>query len=295
MTRGATQQDLRYAVRALRRAPAFTLITAVVLAVGIAAVAATWNVFATVVLDAVPGPYSSRILNVSFVSPAVPSLHSPLTASSIDELRAHSRVFDEVAGYQKSRPVTVRIGSVDHAATPLLVSTRFFEVFAVAPLGGRWFGASEFRAGHDRVVVLSERFWREALDGDADLVGTAIHIDGQPYTVVGVMPRSFTVPQPNVDLWMPETLAPVQFHLPKARMENTIARLRAGVSLQEAKRYAAALIPAVDRQTGEDLRFGIAPLRDSLVGQDVEHVLRLFLAAVMLVCSSPARTRRSCC
>jgi len=220
--------DVRFAMRALLRAPSFALAAILSVALGIGASAAIFTVVDAVLLRPLPIPHPEDFTYVGWVwkpGDEIPAL----TALQYEFIRAHRRSLEAVAAY---RTEEAQLGDT-RDATPvrgLRVSGDFFRTIGFTPRLGRAFDATELAAGGPRVVILSDGIWRTRFGRDANIVGRQIRLDGEPRTVVGVLPADFRFPP---SMGHDGFIVPFAFRAdPADEGHNTdaIARLRHGTS-----------------------------------------------------------------
>ena len=236
-------RDLRVAARVLARDPAFSLTAASTLAVCIGANAALFTVVHHVLLRPLPVPEPSRILLMSNLYPkagatdssnsGVPDYYDRLKAVTVLESQAMFQSRSVSIGHEG---LPVRLQIVD--ATP-----SYFRVMGVAPALGRVFTDDEGEVGNDKRVVLSDALWHRQFAGDPGVVGRDVRLNGQPYTIVGVMPRSFQGLDPEVMAW--RALAfPAEQRSDEHRHSNNywnVGRLKPGATLAQAQAQVDAL------------------------------------------------------
>jgi hypothetical protein len=185
-------QDLRYAARSLRRAPAFAAIAIVTLALGIGANTAMFSVLNTYLFRPLPYAQPERLVQVYRTS-----IHSdswPHSAANFIDLRVRNDVFTEMVTFSGTTPVLIRDGRPAERLQGLLVSGNFFAALGVPPTLGRVFSDEEDQPGANNVIVLSERAWRNRFGTDPTLIGRSLQLDGQSVQVIGVMPAAFEHP-----------------------------------------------------------------------------------------------------
>ncbi len=279
--------DLRYAARSLRRAPGFTAVAIVTLALGIGANTAMFSVLNTYLFRPLPYPQSERLVGVFRTS-----IHSdswPHSPANFIDFRTRNDVFTEMVTFNGTTPVLVRDGQPAERLQGLLVSGNFFAALGVAPTLGRVFTDEEDLPGADNVVVLSDRAWRNRFGADSELVGRTVQIDGQGVQVIGVMPAEFEHPLlwGTVDFWRPIAFNPEQRQSRGNNYLRAFARLKPGVDIDSAQRSMAALAANLSRETSanqnESLR--LAPLQRSS-SSDVSRSVMWFtfgLAGVVLL------------
>ena len=235
--------DLRVALRLLWKDKAFTITAALTLALCIGANTALFSVVHNVLLRPLPVPDSDQIL---LMGNAYPGAGAAIGGSSgvpdyYDRLRDVS-AFEEQALYQG------RNHSIDQSGTPTRVrvthaTPSFFRLIRVAPVVGRTFTPEEGEIGNEKKAVLSYGLWQSQFGGDPRVVGKDIRMDGQPYTVVGVMPKGFYFLNPEVLMWTPLAFTPDQ-KADSSRHNNSwqnIGRLKPGATLQQAQQQVNAL------------------------------------------------------
>jgi putative ABC transport system permease protein len=279
-------QDLRYALRSFRKAPGFAMAAIIVMALGIGANSAIFSVVNTVLLEPLPFSDPARLVQLWHVPP--PKSFPGMTKFAVSpanylDWQKMNHVFSETSIYGfdsfnltgSDKPEKVNSGSV---------SASFFSVLGTPPLLGRAFTADEEQSGRNHEVILSHAYWRQHFGGDKSIVGRQIQLNGEAYTVIGVMPASFTFPT-FAQIWTPLTLSSDERNVRGIHDYLAIGRLKPGVSLQQANaelgtisQNLAAAYPADDKDWGAMA----VPLRDELVG-DVRPALLVLLCAVVFV------------
>jgi len=236
-------RDLRVAARVLARDRAFSLTAASTLAVCIGANAALFTVVHHVLLRPLPVPEPSRILLMSNLYPkagatdssnsGVPDYYDRLKAVTVFESQAMFQSRSVSIGHEG---VPVRLQVVD--ATP-----SYFRVMGVAPALGRVFTDDEGEVGNDKRVVLSDALWHSRFGADPGAIGRDVRLNGQPYTIVGVMPRSFQGLDPEVMLWRALAFPPEQRSDEQRHSNNywNVGRLKPGATLAQAQAQVDAL------------------------------------------------------
>ncbi|MGH7694399.1 MAG: ADOP family duplicated permease [Gemmatimonadaceae bacterium] len=273
-------QDVRYGLRALRRAPAFTIVAVLTLALAIGANSAVFTVVSNVLLKPLPFRDPSRLFIVSRIPTNLPfELPPGLDDRLYLTYRERARSFESVAGYQRQQ---VTLSGVGDAARLFAtrVSANFFSVLGVAPAIGRSFAPVEEQPGSDDVVILGEKIWRQRFNSDASVIGRAIAIDGMQRTVVGVMPGGFTFPASS-DLWVPLSY---RFDPDNSFIVSTVGRLRAGATPQQARAELESIAEENPDPRAASFTFvaAIMPLKDQLTG-NIRRPLYIFGGAVGFV------------
>jgi len=276
-------QDIRYAARVLRREPAFTGAAVFSLALGIAATTAVFSIADTIFLRPLPYADAERLvwLGVSF-----PSIHGEfLPSPDYVAWRRDNHVFQQLAATQVSLSNIMILGAPDPAEVHAIrVSANFLSAFAVTPLLGRTFTAQEELPNGPKAVLLTYQFWRDRFQGRRDIVGSIIRLDSQPYTVVGVLPRSFVYPaDAKIELLATLPVSPTASHRDRSMAAwAAYGRLKPGITLPRARAdletlYAAskADLPGFFRA---DNPLVLQPLRDHRVG-NVHTLLFVLMGA----------------
>ncbi len=274
-------QDLRIALRQLLKQPAFTLVILLTLALGIGANTAIFSVAYGVLLRPLPYPNPGRIVGVTAVYGTNPSLVG-VTWSEAQFLEQHNTAFSSLAA-STSVGFNLMTGTEADRVDGLRVSAPYFDVLGVHPLLGRTLTADEDQVGGPDAVVLSYGVWQRLLGGDPAVIGKAVRLDGQPFTVVGVMPAGFRS-QPDAEVWT--TLAQAAHTVGSGQNLELIGRLKPGMSVAQANAGMNGLtVPyreAFPKMVSGDYRLGAAPWHD-LVVQDVRTPVRILFGAIAFV------------
>jgi predicted permease len=242
-------RDLRMAVRSLRAGGASTAIAIVTLALGIGINAAIFSVLDAVIFTEVPFRDHDRLVEITNFDPQQKMSFAGTTRRVVSEWRTQTDVFDRVEGYESTSLVyETRRGAemiAGAAVTPSL-----FEMLGVRPALGRSFQPGDGEDGSPRTVIVNDAFWRNELGSTADLSQAGIQVDGQRYSVVGVMPASFRFPTGSEKIWMPFDLKNPPAGSPVGRVMTPFARLAPGVSLEAAEREARARGSRINEAAG---------------------------------------------
>ena len=266
-------QDLRYAVRTLIKSPGFTAATVLTLALGIGANSAIFSVVNTVLLK--PLPYDRPDQLVAIFSRDAQGQRQYVTQPDLDDWRTMSRSFTTLGSYVGQ---SVNLTGLDEPQRVLgvFVSSDFFSALGVQPASGRLFLPGEDRQGAERVAVLSDRVWHSRLGGDKTIVGKSINFNGEPYTVVGILPTGFVFPAMDADVYLPAFKYP-NYSLDRAQTScAVIGRLRPDASvaagqaeLNTVAARLAASYPASNKGRGVEVislkETVISDLRPSIV------------------------------
>jgi putative ABC transport system permease protein len=244
-------RDVRYALRQLRRTPSFSVIAIATLALGIGGTTAMFSAFDAVLIRPLPYAEADRLVMIwdDMGGKDITSRHNPPPAEWI-EWRRLNTVFTDLACSQPGEPTISGDGEPEQIPARKVTWT-FWSVLGVRPALGRVFTEAEDNASV-RVVVISHGLWQRRFGGRSDVVGRKMSLDDQPYEVIGVMPQDFYfMPSREIDIWMPASF-PAWMRTNFAWHDaHIIARLKPGVTLQQARDSMAALSLQV---TAKDFR-----------------------------------------
>jgi putative ABC transport system permease protein len=289
--------DLRYALRQLRRAPGFAVVAIVTLALGIGANTTIFSVVRGILLR--PLPYAAPDQSVMIWTHLNGKDKQWVSPAEYADYRAQSSIFSSAAIFDEGSFTLAG----DHDAESVRggeVSASLFSTVGATPILGRVFTAEEDQEGGPRLVVIGEGIWRRRYGADAAIIGRAIQIDAQAYTVIGVMPEAFRLP---IDF---AVAAPTQFWIPLDLPGGAIeergnhsyfvtARLRPGLAIESARQQFGTFIDAMKQKYPDYYRksfdVSLATLREEVVGR-VRPALLLLLGAVgfvlLMACSNIA-------
>ena len=230
--------DFAYALRTFRRMPAFTAVATITLALGIGATSAMFTLVNSILLRPLPYPESDRLVRVIQSYPEIGLDTWGLNQQNIALYRDRSTDFVAFAAYQNGS-ATIR-GTKEPQRLPIArVTSEFFRAIGVNPAIGRPFTAEEDSPGKNTVVILSYGTWQRRFGGDPSVLGTTMQINEQPFRIIGVMPRGFAFPRPDVGAWLPLGLDPLRRF---GFTSSGIARLKPGVTPEHAERQTTAIM-----------------------------------------------------
>ena len=271
-------QDLRYGLRQLRRNPGFTAVAVLTLALGIGATTAIFTVFNAVLLRPLPYSDPSRLVYISENLGPKYGVSAYMSYKEFTALRDQNRTLSAIAGYMFSFANLAGEGKAQHLIYGL-ASTSFFSLLQVHPALGRLFLPQEDHRGGPLVTILSHGLWANHFHSDPHIVGKSITLDGKSYTVVGVLPPGFVVPEQDpVDyqLWIPLAIredAPGPVQLAKA-----VGRLRPGVSLASANSELNTILQST-LPKGQEENLVLSNWQNEIVSKS-QRLLMLFMGAV---------------
>ena len=275
----SVRSDCRYALRQLRKNPGFTAVAVLTLALGIGVTTAIFSVVYGVLLRPLPYPDPNRIVAVFEVTSK--GRPSRVADPNFNDFRDQSRSFQAIAKYHDN------VASVSGASQPTRttvagVSPDFLKVFGIQPILGRDFTAIDAKKGAGPTVLVSYGYWRQYLGSPRDLSQSHLKIDSAVFSVIGVLPAGFRFPA-DVDLWLP---ADLEGENPSRTSHNynAVARLRDGVTVEQANRDISAIARRIHDTSSEQgdylLTDGkVVPLQDSITGK-ARSALLVLLGAV---------------
>ena len=248
--------DIRYALRLLIKSPGFALAAIVIMALGIGANTAIFSVVNAVLLRPLPFEQPGQLVKLFETPPP----ESGLTATKYEispanylDWRSQNRVFDHMANFYPAYKYSLVGQGEPQSITTATVSPDFFLTLRAKPILGRTFAPGEEGPGRDNLVVLSQTFWQNQFGADPRIIGKDISLDGRARTVIGVMPSSLqfpvaTDPASKVQVWVPLHWTDKDRANRGKRNYQAIARLKPGVSVQQAQAQMNTLSAQLARQ-----------------------------------------------
>lgn len=275
-------KDLQYAYRTLIKSPGFTLVCLLTLAVGIGANTAIFSFVDSVLLKPLPYADADRIVRV-LEKPPLGARNGISTLNYLDWQRANT-VFDHMAA-QAGGPVTLTGFAEPVQLRGGRVSAHYFEIFGIQATLGRTFAAGEDEIGKEHVAVLSHVLWSTQFGGDPKWIGRTIRLDGEPYTVIGVLPEGSAFDRAYNQIWRPLAFQPENmtrnFH-----WFGSFAKLKPGVTLEKARAQMDSIGARIARDYPDSNKgWGVVVERFSevLVDSDLRRSLYVLLAAAGMV------------
>ena len=274
--------DVRYGLRSLLKAPGFTAIAVLTLALGVGAVSAIFSFVDGVLLKPLPYPDPDRVVLVWEKPPD--GGNNVVSAMNFLDWKAQSDAFSAIAAVTGGAMTLTGYGDPQQLRAAR-VSAGYFDAFGVKAAVGRTFTADEDQPGKERVVVLSHRLWATEFGADASLVGRTITLDNQAFTVIGVLPKDSPFDRTFNRMWRPLAFSPAErtrnFH-----WLQVVARLKGGFTIEQAR----AQMDGIGRQIAADYPdsnkgWGVSIVRyaDSIVGPQLQSSLYVLLAAVAML------------
>ena len=279
-------KDLRYGARGLWKRPGFTVVAVLTLALGIGANTAIFSVVNAVLLRPLQfrDPERLAIIWEDATFAGFPR-NTPAPANYVD-WKTQTQSFDDVAASHESTFNLTGNGDPERVAA-YSVTANFFPLLGVAPELGRVFLPEEDRPGANKVVMLSHGLWQGRYGGDPQIINRDIQLDGEKYTVVGVMPARFQFFEHDVKLWVPLALDAEELANRGSHYLKVIARLKPGVTLAQAQADVSSVMTRIAKDDPENTFDGklgaiVMPLREEFAG-NVRSSLVVLLVAVGFV------------
>jgi predicted permease len=281
-------QDLRYGLRQLRRNSGFTAVAVITLALGIGANTTIFSLVDALILHPLPYPQGDRLVHVWQMQGPInnPQDYTLVSPPNFMDIKQQNHVFEGIAAVEYGTLIVNQGGA--QLISRATISPDLLPVLRIPPVLGRNFTNDEQQPGHDRVIILNYHLWRSSFGGDPKLVGKTVTFDGEPYTVVGILPLHFHFPGDYaIDALTPLALTPKGLSQSQraSRELEVIGRLKKGVSLQQAQVELATIARRLEAQYPIANK-GLGLRVVSLHGQYLwilEKPLLILLAAVTLV------------
>lgn len=285
---GTLLQDIRYGFRMLVRNPAFTVVAALTLALGIGASTAMFSVVNTFILNPVPLASGNRLVEINEIDQA----HSKrwrVSPQVYRNLESRPEIFEKMASFIYE---VIDVPGDEFAESVLgcEVTPSFFEIFGIQPALGRIFHKAEGVPGNEDVVIISHSLWQSRFGGDNEIIGQKLNTSDRTstirtFTIVGVMPPHFQFPSRRTLYWRPFQFTSEVLNSHRATGANwwAIARLKAGVSREEAQVFLNALnqrLAADFPGTRESWTIRARPLRDFFVDPELQKTLWTLMGAI---------------
>lgn len=290
-------RDLRHSLRLLAKAPGFTAVALLALALGLGAAITIFSLVNAVLIRSLPYGHAERLVYLWTPLPRYAPLPRELSPDFADVLawRKMSRSFDSITALQE-KMMTLRTGGEPVRIGAALVLSNFFQTLEAPPLLGRTFDPADDHPGHNDVAVISYGLWSSRFGQDPAVLGKIIQVGARPRRIVGVMPPRFEYPHDNdvpyglptlqrTDVWIPAGLTPEEENDRMLSTHAAIGRLRTGVNLRQAQAEMSVIQRSLDALNVPEMRGTqslLVPFIDTTVGP-VRPLMRLLAWAVVLV------------
>ena len=287
-------QDIRYALRQLRKKPGFTAVAVLTLALGIGATTAIYSVVDSLLFRPLPYNNSSRIVQVWNTFAPRGMMEIPASEPEFLEY-SQSQSFAHFAGFSTGAVTLTGAGEPLRVAAAWGTSD-FFQVMGTKPLLGRVFTSDEFQTGRSQVAVFSFGLWQNRFGSNPEIIGKTVLLNGQSCTIVGVMPRNFSFPTADVGVWQPLPIAPASTNLGNHYL-NLVGDLKPQVTRQQATAEMTTLLARLEAKYPSyysgavGLGVSLVPLREQMVGNS-RRIVMVLMAGVgfmlLIACTNVA-------
>jgi len=283
--------DAQYAARMLLRNPGFALIAIVTLALGIGANTAIFSVVHSTLLQPLPYTHPEQLVELRQTESAPGDY--PLTGEDYLDWRAQNSTFRDMGLY--SWPIGMNASGAEAPEAVSVISTQanFFQLLGVFPQIGRAFATGEDQKGADRIVLLSDAFWRTHFGARRDALGKTLELNSNPYTIIGVMPAWFRGPG-DADLWVPLDMSLENIGRRGSHSWRGIGRITAGVTVEQARADLRAIAERLEKQfpdSNRNVDAVVIPMREWLVGGFRDQLWIMFGAVglvLLIACANVA-------
>ncbi len=277
-------QDLRYALRSLRKSPGFTAVGMITLALGIGANTAIFTIVNAVLIRPLPYERAEQLVSILESNPRRGLSTTLVSPANYVDWQKQSTAFSALAGVEftafnyTGNSGAVRVNGVS-------VTANTFPMLRQQPIMGRSFLDSESQPGHDDVIIISEAFWQRQMGGDPQVVGKVVTMNGQRLTIVGVMPASFQFPAAPVDIWKSLAFAPADLANRSNYQLQAFGRLKDGVTIEQARADMKSICGRLEHDfpdTNAGVAAQIQDLHEATIGGS-RNLIAVLFGAVMMV------------
>ncbi len=291
-------QDIRVGLRLLFRDKTFCFLAVLVLGLGIGAATTQFTVVNGIVLRGLSFPHSEQLMSVGFLDPKASDQNNNFglgfipTAQDYEDLKSAQQSFAMMAGYLNGSTINVSYKNNPQRYTGGYVTEDFFKILGVSPILGRDFTAEDNKPGSEKVAILGHEIWKRDFNGDPNIIGQSVRMNGKAATIIGVMPPNFKFPV-SEELWTPlyNQFPPIPRGELRIAANNSapavMGRLKPGVTLDQVNAEFIALARRLAQEypkTNQNFTSAsVQPLLNSMVGPQFRQTVWAMLAAVILV------------
>ncbi len=288
-------QNIRYALRSLLKSPGYTAVALITLALGIGVNTSMFSLVDSLLLRAAPFPDSENIYQLIADTQQGPRYNYAEVETR--EIREKSTSFSALTTIRYLNSALAEPGRPAEQVQAVMASAEFFDTYGVQPFLGRTFTREETQPGRNQVIILSHRFWQRRFAGSREIIGQTLRIDGEPVTVIGVMPASFDwrFMWGTTAFWRPLNFTPDQLKDRNYRTFSLVGRMKPGVNVKQA---AAELAPVAASELKEfpqnynGLTYRPLVLREAQMDDDSRHILWMLLGlsgfVLLIACANLA-------
>lgn len=277
-------RDLRYGARTLRKSPGLMIVATLALGFGIGLTATMWSIIYGALIKGLPYENPDRIVVISTINTTRPDNRQGVSIHDYTDFISQQKSFEVLGG---STCGTINVSGVEKAERydGCWMTAGAMAIPKVRPVLGRLIQPGEDRPGGERVAVIGYSVWQGRYGGQQDILGKVLRANGQPHTIVGVMPEGFLFPFDS-KVWIPYQDDPLATKRGEGRSLQVVGRLKPGVSLDAANVEFTAMSKRLEiahKETNENLRASIEPFVKAFIGPEPTRLLYTMLGAVGLV------------
>jgi putative ABC transport system permease protein len=277
-------RDLRYGARSLRKSPGLMIVATLALGFGIGLTATMWSIIYGAMIKGLPYDDPQSIVAVFRTNPSKDIDRMGVTVHDYVDWSAQQTSFEKLGAFTCG---TINVSGTEKAERfdGCWMTAGAMEIPRIVPAKGRMIRAGEDRAGGERVAVIGYRMWQGRYGAASDIVGKTIRVNGNPHTIVGVMPEGFLYPQ-NTQIWVPLQVDPGATLRATAPQYQVVGRIKAGRSLDDANvdlNRIAKRIEADNKVTNEGVQALVQPYVKAFIGDEPTRLLYTMLGAVGFV------------
>src|ERR1041385_7492015 len=276
-------KDIRYGIRSLLKQPGFTAIAIITLAVGIGANTAIFSVVNAVLLRPLSYPHAEQMVYVLEGRMSDPKFEGTYSPQNFIDMRSRNHSFDYYSALSFVS-FTLTGDQQPEAVNGVLASADFGRVMGRSPAVVRWFTAVEDTPNKEHVAVISDAVWKRRFGMDQQIVGKNIQLNGEPYTIIGVMPPDFNFPNANYEVWAPLALDSSKYDRTHGFLQG-VARLKPNVTVEQARTDLQNIEEQIKQENpswGRGLIVKVVTFREYRFGS-LDRPLLILLGAVALV------------
>ena len=272
-------QDLRYGIRMMAKRPGFTVIAALTLALGIGANTAIFSAVNAVLLKPLPFPEPGQLIDLA--ETFKPDGFGSVSVPVLEDWKNQNTVFAGISAYQGAS-FNLEGGDAPQRISGLKVGANYFDILGMKPELGRGFLTGEDVAGRDRVIILSDQLWRRNFGADPAIINQTIAVNGQKYTVVGVMPAAMSSLYRTVQMWSPLVFTESERIAREDHKFLVIGRLKSGITLAQARDQMNVIAQRLEAQYKNGRGIRLMQIEELWVA-GVRSTLLMMMAAVGFV------------
>lgn len=276
---------VRSAFRSMRKSPSLAFAVIATLALGVGANSAVFSVVDSVLLKPLPFPHADRLVRIEQHDAKAKTPESFVSTQRVEDLNRLSTTFQAITGWYGA-DATLTGGEMPEKVAAAYVAPRFLKTWGITPALGRGFVEADYTFHAPTTVLVTDRFWRSHLQADPKVVGRALRVGQGVWTVVGVLPRNFFFPDPEIDLFSPNPVDAPYAMDRSSTWFNVIGRLKPGVTLDQARSdlgHVAAELAKSYPATDASLTDTLQPLKSVVTGSAGEPIWLVFGAVTVLL------------